>query len=127
MQLLLPLLFLLAGFLLMAQPPSPTSTAKQDPKRPAQKSSAVSKDAGKTQDTPVPLFTGKLGVKSSTNTKESAVLGFNGIDPSGQVDAKMLSANPTDTDHAKVLAMADRVPAPADLKIFLHEGGLKQR
>lgn len=127
MRLLLPLLWLVAGLFLMAQPPSPTSTAKQDPKRPAQSPSTPPKDAGKNQNAPAPLFNGKLGVKSSTNTKESAVLGFNGIDPSGQVDARMLSANPTDADRAKVLAMADRVPAPADLKTFLREGGLKQR
>src|SRR4029077_13330820 len=36
-----------------------------------------------------PLFQKKLGYKSSSTTKESTTLGFNGIDPSGKVDQKM--------------------------------------
>ena len=47
------------------------------------------------QSQPAPLFGGQIGTKSSTNTKESATLGFNGVDPSGKVEKKMLGANPS--------------------------------
>jgi hypothetical protein len=79
------------------------------------------------QDQPAPLFGGKLGVKSSKNTKESATLGFNGIDPSGKVDQKMLATTPTAADQAKVKQLSDERPKPAELAAFLKEGGLNQK
>src|SRR5437588_12174896 len=36
-------------------------------------------------DKPTPLFGGTIGLKSSRQTKDSATLGFNGVDPNGQV------------------------------------------
>jgi hypothetical protein len=74
-----------------------------------------------------PLFQKKLGYKSSSTTKESTTLGFNGIDPSGKVDQKMLATNPTGADQEKVKKMSSAQPAPADLKSFLKEGGLNPR
>jgi hypothetical protein len=74
-----------------------------------------------------PLFQKKLGYKSSSTTKESTTLGFNGIDPSGKVDQKMLATTPTGADQEKVKKMASAQPAPADLKAFLKEGGLSPR
>jgi len=74
-----------------------------------------------------PLFQKKLGYKSSSTTKESTTLGFNGIDPSGKVDQKMLATTPTGTDQEKVKKMSSAQPAPADLKNFLKEGGLNSR
>jgi hypothetical protein len=59
-----------------------------------------------------PLFKKQLGYKSSKTTKESTTLGFNGIDPSGKVDQKMLSENR---------------PTAAELKSFLQEGGLNSK
>jgi hypothetical protein len=76
---------------------------------------------------PTPLFQKKLGVKSSKTTKESTTLGFNGIDPSGKVDQKMLATTPTGEDQEKVKKMSAAQPAPADLKNFLKEGGLNAR
>ena len=46
-----------------------------------------------------PLFKKKLGYRSSKTTKESTTLGFNGIDPSGKVDQKMLSTSPGSKDQ----------------------------
>lgn len=74
-----------------------------------------------------PLFQKKLGYKSSNTTKESTTLGFNGIDPSGKVDQKMLATNPTGADQEKVKKMSSAQPAPAELKSFLKEGGLNAR
>ena len=79
------------------------------------------------KDEPAPLFGGKLGTKSSQKTKESATLGFNGIDPSGKVDAQML-ATPATADHqTKVKNMAALAPTQADLAAFIKEGGLNKR
>lgn len=76
---------------------------------------------------PQPLFGGKIPARSSQNTKESATLGFNGIDPSGKVDKKMLAANPKSGDVEKVHNMDAMRPAPADLVAFAKEGGLKSK
>jgi hypothetical protein len=79
------------------------------------------------QDQPAPLFGGKLGAKSSSTDKESATLGFNGIDPSGKLDQKMLDTPSTTDSAAKAKKMADLAPGPADLEAFIKDGGLNKR
>jgi len=79
------------------------------------------------KDEPAPLFDGKLGTRSSQKNKESATLGFNGIDPSGKLDQKMLSTPATPETGAKVKKMAELAPGPADLDAFIKEGGLNKR
>src|SRR5271157_4254513 len=79
------------------------------------------------QQTPQPLFGGKIPARSSQNTKESATLGFNGIDPSGKVDKKVLAANPKPADAEKVKNMDAVRPAPADVVAFAKDGGLKTK
>src|SRR6202790_3234386 len=74
-----------------------------------------------------PLFQKKLGVKSSKTTKESTTLGFNGIDPSGKVDQKMLATTPTGADQDKVKKMSANQHSGADLKAFLKDGGLNTK
>lgn len=74
-----------------------------------------------------PLFQKKLDVKSSKTTKESTTLGFNGIDPSGKVDQKMLAATPTAADQEKVKKMSANQPSAADLQGFLKRGGLNAK
>jgi hypothetical protein len=74
-----------------------------------------------------PLFQKKLGYKSSSTTKESTTLGFNGIDPSGKVDQKMLATAPSAADQDKVKKMSANQPAAADLKGFLNQGGLNAK
>src|SRR5579864_4539829 len=74
-----------------------------------------------------PLFQKKLDVKSSKTTKESTTLGFNGIDPSGKVDQKMLATSPTAADQDKVKKMSANQPSAADLKGFLKQGGLNTK
>ncbi len=88
---------------------------------------APKKDAASEKKEPAPLFEGKLGIRSSQKTKESATLGFNGIDPSGRVDAKMLAASPGAAEEEKVKQMGVTRPLPEELKAFLAEGGLKAK
>ena len=71
-----------------------------------------------------PLFKKKLDYTSSKKTKESTTLGFNGIDPAGKVDQKMLATTAQSADQQNVKKMTDNRPTPADLKAFLDEGGL---
>jgi hypothetical protein len=80
----------------------------------------------KKQDS-TPLFQRKLDAKSSKTTKESTTLGFNGIDPSGKVDQKMLATSPTGADQEKVKKMSASQPPPAELKGFLKDGGLNAK
>ena len=68
-------------------------------------------------------FTNKIGYKSSgTASKDSTTLGFNGIDPSGKVDQKMLATNPTAKDQEQVKKMTENMPKPAEVKGFLSKG-----
>lgn len=79
------------------------------------------------QQKPAPLFGGKLDLRSSKRTKESATLGFNGIDPSGKVDQKMLGTQVTSADEQKAKTMGDPRPSGADLSAFAQEGGLNKK
>ena len=88
---------------------------------------AQQQDSSKQQQQPAPLFGGKIGTKSSQKTKESATLGFNGIDPSGKVDAKMLATSPSSSDETKVKDMAKAAPAAPELDAFIKDGGLNKR
>ena len=95
---------------------------------------ALAQDSSKQQSSPppkkeepAPLFGGKLGTRSSQKNKESATLGFNGIDPSGKVDAQMLATSATADHEAKVKNLATMAPSPAELDAFVKEGGLNKR
>jgi len=74
-----------------------------------------------------PLFKSKLGYKSSKTTNASTTLGFNGIDPSGKVDAKMLATTPGAADQENMKKMSQNKPTPAELTTFLQEGGLNTK
>ena len=79
------------------------------------------------QQSSSPLFKNKLGYKSSSTSKESTTLGFNGIDPSGKVDQKMMATTPTGSDQEKVKQMSAQQPTPGELKAFLEKGGLNSK
>ena len=81
-----------------------------------------------TDQSSTPLFTQKISAKSSgTASKDSTTLGFNGIDPSGKVDQKMLATEPTAKDQELVKKMTEETPKPARLKQFLKNGGLNEK
>jgi hypothetical protein len=75
-------------------------------------------------DKPTPLFGGSIGLKSSRQTKDSATLGFNGVDPNGQVQKSFLNATVTPADAMKAQQLSQTTVAPADLVQFLQDGGL---
>lgn len=99
----------------------------QDSSQKQQDSSKQQQNTQQTSSQPAPLFGGKLGTKSSQKTKESATLGFNGIDPSGKVDAQMLATSATADHEKKVQEMAKASPSAAELDAFIKEGGLNKR
>src|SRR6266851_4639566 len=89
---------------------------------------AMAQQGSEKKDTPppsdqkqdsAPLFKNKLSYKSSKTSKESTTLGFNGIDPSGKVDQKMLATSTQTADQEKVKNMSANRPTAADLKAFL--------
>lgn len=75
-------------------------------------------------DKPKPLFGGSIGLKSSRQTKDSATLGFNGVDPNGQVQKSFLTAAPTGDDAAKANQVATLKSDPNELNQFVQDGGL---
>ena len=85
------------------------------------------KDTTQQQKEPAPLFGGKLSGRSSRKTKESATLGFNGIDPSGKVDKQMLAAAPGAKEQQLVAAMSANRPSAEELSAFLKDGGLRKK
>jgi hypothetical protein len=75
-------------------------------------------------DKPTPLFGGTIGLKTSRQTKDSATLGFNGVNPDGSVQKAMLAAAVTPVDAMKAQQIAQTTVAPTDLVQFLQDGGL---
>ena len=95
--------------------PPPSNTPPNNPPPPGNQPSG---------DKPTPLFGGTIGLKSSRQTKDSATLGFNGVDPNGQVQKAMLTAAATPADAIKAQQVSQVTITPADLLQFLQDGGL---
>jgi len=77
------------------------------------------------EEQPAPLFGGKVTLKSSRRTKDQATLGFNGIDPNGQVQKKFLASAVGGSDLEKAHALAASRVDPKELEAFAKEGNLK--
>jgi len=75
-------------------------------------------------DKPTPLFGGTIGLKSSRQTKDSATLGFNGVNPDGTVQKAMLAAAVTPAAAIDAQKVGQIAVTPADLVQFLQDGGL---
>jgi len=118
--LILCLLTLFASVLVASAQQQVKPTPQDDKNKKQQDSTSISQD-------PKPLFGGKIPARSSQNTKESASLGFNGIDPSGKVSKKMLAASPKPADVEKVRNMDAARPTPAQVAVFTKQGGLKSK
>ena len=86
----------------------------------------ASQPAGKPagNDKPAPLFGGSLNLKSSRQTKDSATMGFNGVDPNGQVQKNFLSAAANNTDRSKAQQVASYKVDPQDLAQFIQDAEL---
>jgi hypothetical protein len=98
--------------------PGAATDSSQPPKN------TSSNDRTKSADKPAPLFGGSLNVKSSRQTKDSATLGFNGVDDNGQVQKSFLSAYASGADTSAVQKMASTSVNSADLDDFIAQGGL---
>jgi hypothetical protein len=122
MRRLAPLLAALGMVASVASPQQPNSNQQS----PNQQGNQQGNQQQQSQQ-PAPLFGGQIGTKSSTNTKESATLGFNGVDPSGKVEKKMLGANPTAKDAEAVNNMDSAHPSRTELTAFVKQGGLKSK
>jgi len=80
--------------------------------------------ANNNDNKPAPLFGGTVGLKSSRQTKDSASLGFNGVDPNGQVAKSFLTASATGADVAKAQTVGTYKVDPAELNKFIQDGNL---
>jgi hypothetical protein len=102
---------------------------KQDKKNPP--ANAIQPASGQPATTsaqpdkaPQPLFGGQVNLKSSRQSKDTATLGFNGLDPNGQVQKGFLAAAPTAADLAKAQQLTRTGVNPSELNAFMQEGGL---
>jgi hypothetical protein len=120
---------LVVGFAALAQQANvPKDSADQEPSKEA----APAKPAGPVKEAapagePAPLFGGQLKIRSSEKTKESATLGFNGIDPSGKVEKQMLATAAAPEHLAQVRKLAEQRPKEEEVAAFAEEGGLSKQ
>jgi hypothetical protein len=75
---------------------------------------------------PKPLFGGSLTLKSSRQSKDATTLGFNGLDPNGQVQKSVLDADPTPEDTSLAQQLAAYQINPAQLDSFIKSGNLSE-
>jgi hypothetical protein len=79
---------------------------------------------GANNSKPAPLFCGSLRITKGRQTGDNTALGFNGVDPNGQVQKAALNATATADSTKKVLGMAAYQPSPVELAVFQKDGGL---
>jgi cytoskeletal protein RodZ len=116
------------------QPTQDSKKKKKDAKAgtaPAKNTTAPAKTNTTTQpvaaaNKPKPLFGGSLNLKSSRQSKDATTLGFNGLDPNGQVAKSVLQANPTPQDTAQAQQIAANQVNPAQLDSFIKSGNLNE-
>jgi hypothetical protein len=87
---------------------------------------AANSSASAPSQKPKPLFGGSLNLKSSRQSKDATTLGFNGLDPNGQVQKSVLDANPTPQDTAAAEQVAAYQVNPAQLDSFIKSGDLNE-
>jgi hypothetical protein len=111
--------------------PQGKSKGKKDDKQSEKdkdKAKDSDKDAKATEkkdDAPKPLFQGNLGIKSSRQGKDSAALGFNGLDPEGHVTKEAMAKSPTKTDKFAAMSLVAYSPTQEELNKFMAAGNLK--
>ena len=71
-----------------------------------------------------PLFKGKLGVRGSSQSKDQATLGFNGVEPNGSLQEAMLKAKPSADDEKKATYVSALSVKPEFLDGFIRRGKL---
>lgn len=89
------------------------------------KDKSKDKDAASDDNAPKPLFQGNLGIKSSRQGKDSAALGFNGLDPEGHVTKEAMAKSPTKQDKFSAMSLVAYSPTQEELNKFMASGNLK--
>jgi hypothetical protein len=79
---------------------------------------------GANDSKPAPLFCGSLRITKAKQTGDNTSLGFNGVDPNGQVQKAALNATATPDSTRKAMGMAAYRPTPGELAGFQKDGGL---
>src|SRR5947209_8231776 len=74
------------------QPPQAQDQNKKKKDKDKDKDKANTAKPTTANDKPQPLFGGSLNLKSSRQSKDTATLGFNGLDPNGQVQKAALNS-----------------------------------
>jgi hypothetical protein len=110
-----------------AQPKSKKSDKQSDKDKSKDKDSDTDKDKAAAADdnAPKPLFQGNIGIKSSRQGKDSAALGFNGLDPEGHVEKATLNAPVTKVDRLNAMTLIAYAPTKDELSQFISQGNLK--
>lgn len=106
----------------------PQGKGKKADQKQSDKDKSKDKDKAaepKKDDAPKPLFEGNLGIKSSRQGKDSAALGFNGLDPEGKIEKAALNSPVLKTDMLNAMAIAAYSPTNDELQKFMAEGNLK--
>ena len=119
------------------QPSGQQQTGQQQPQQPGQQGAgapssngpnangnAAGCSGGANNSKPAPLFCGSLRITKGKQTGDNTALGFNGLDPNGQVEKAALTATATADSTKKVLGMTAYRPSPVELAGFQKDGGL---
>jgi hypothetical protein len=111
------------------EPQSKTKAKKDDKQSEKDKDKDKSKDKDKAasdnDNAPKPLFQGNLGIKSSRQGKDSAALGFNGLDPEGHVTKEQMAKAATKNDKFSAMSLVAYSPTQEELTKFMAAGNLK--
>ncbi len=96
----------------------------KDKKKQSDKSKPTQNDSKDDKEKSNPLFGGSLTLKSSRKTSDSATMGFSGLTPNGEVDAKKLKEKLTVDDYNKAQQVSFIGVKNSSLKKFIQDGKL---
>lgn len=83
------------------------------------------KPAPPKEEEPAPLFTGKMGLKTSRSSGTQQASGaFNGVGGDGRVDKSKLSSAVNSTDQQKAAQLAAYRVDPPEIDAFIRDGKL---
>jgi hypothetical protein len=99
--------------------------SQKDKDKDKDKSKDKDKPASDDDNAPKPLFQGNLGIKSSRQGKDSAALGFNGLDPEGHVTKEQMAKAATKSDKFSAMSLVAYAPTHDELAKFMAAGNLK--
>ncbi|HZR27476.1 MAG TPA: hypothetical protein VFA71_01745 [Terriglobales bacterium] len=78
----------------------------------------------KNKDKNEPIFGGNITLKSSRKTSDSTTMGFSGLTPNGEVEAKKLKEKLTVEDYNKAQQVSFMGVKNSSLKKFIQDGKL---